>query len=274
MPIEIIDVSITNQNDTRSILQDFLFNKTMNKYTSFNYVFDQQHHISIDIPSADFMFTDIAMILFADYLFPWVDLKYKKRIKRLLLLSLICQFMQNTNISIIISHFQLFFDFFQQFLNLDLQHKFDFLPHSSIHTNFRTHTINNGQDIHARILNIDPRINFYIDIIIANYFENIITLMYFKHHSDELFLYKNYCDICFNISKNINSQTHLDGSIGVLPFDQYSNSNFIDQHFLKLQKYENDVLSVINSILLFLNYLKSFNVNTLNITYDDIDQLF
>lgn len=66
----------------------------------------------VKIPSSDYMYFDLSLILYEQNIFSWNDKKYKKRIKRLLYIGLINLFSRGENIINLINQYkELFKDY-------------------------------------------------------------------------------------------------------------------------------------------------------------------
>ena len=87
--IELIDVSIVNMKDKKytifKSLFEFIYPQGI-KYTIINFKILDNYGIDISIPSSEYMIIDILSMLYTEKLFPWFDLKYNKRINRIILL--------------------------------------------------------------------------------------------------------------------------------------------------------------------------------------------
>ena len=99
-------------------------------------------------------------MLFTDNLVPFIDHKYGKRIKRLLLLSNICMFDSKLGTDVIINKFETFRNILNSNASLSLSEKYNMLRHDIINITYKY--INN---IHLHLLQFNTEyVNFYIDI--------------------------------------------------------------------------------------------------------------
>lgn len=94
--VDIIDISILYPTDVRRFFKQFMYDNAHDHVTCqliHKKTLDiekKDTSLEITIPSAEYMFNDIALMLFDDNIYAWEDLKYFKRIRRLLYLSLVC----------------------------------------------------------------------------------------------------------------------------------------------------------------------------------------
>lgn len=117
--IELVDISITDRYDTKSI--NYLNYSYPDKKYFVPYKIDNpafNTDIYYDIPSPQIMFADICNMLFIDNKFVWEDKKYLKRIKRLLNLSLVCLYDDGYTTREIIKAYAIVLDLFKQLNNV------------------------------------------------------------------------------------------------------------------------------------------------------------
>jgi hypothetical protein len=85
---EFIDVSIPNNNDSN------LHHSFNHKYyATFDVHGKYDKCISVKVPTIEYTSEDIAHVLFDQNVYPWDDAKYKKRLLRLILLTLLMKFL-------------------------------------------------------------------------------------------------------------------------------------------------------------------------------------
>ena len=87
--VELIDVSIPLPADVRQKLALQFKYPNSSDLTTIN-IKSKSMLMETKIPSPQYMFADIAVILFCDALFVWEENKYDKRIKRLFYITLVC----------------------------------------------------------------------------------------------------------------------------------------------------------------------------------------
>ena len=123
IPIEIVDLSVLSIDDNRQDYDHLFFQKIggiTDKYSTINYSINDMlssdtredkstpltYTLNTYIPSANYMFYDIAEMLFVDNMFAWEDKKYDKRIRRLMYLSVICELLNSKSIDDLIADYQ------------------------------------------------------------------------------------------------------------------------------------------------------------------------
>lgn len=107
-PVDILDISIADIVDTKKLFSSTFLEKGDNKTVIATINKKDDFIVSknkMTIPSPEYMFSDISQILLIEQLFPWEDKKYEKRIKRILLLSLISLYSQNKTSDHILDNF-------------------------------------------------------------------------------------------------------------------------------------------------------------------------
>jgi hypothetical protein len=105
IPIELIDVSINSPDANGPIISYIHLHNILNihnNYTQYNFSLDTGMNITypIEVPSTAYMYNDVLSMLIIDGIFPWLDIKYAKRIDRLCLLYILTYLENNDNVYI------------------------------------------------------------------------------------------------------------------------------------------------------------------------------
>lgn len=204
--IELIDVSIPTQHDTKSI---FLLQYQYANYkpiTEININASQFGTTVTKIPSPYYMFCDLASMILGESLFVWEDSKYAKRIFRLMVISVICQISDNISIPIIRNACAMVNDLYSILKNIDtIDDKLNFLtPHFNIVKHPYSDKINQIMNknllkpINYNHLVIKLKSNSpygalnYFDQIIEKYIEMLIISQYILYNRSKYYNYTQY----------------------------------------------------------------------------------
>ena len=321
IPIEIVDLSVLSIDDNRQDFDYLFFQKKENgeidKYTKIEYSIDDNlsddtrknkstkstkltFNVDTYIPSANYMFYDIAEMLFADNMFIWEDKKYEKRIRRLMYLSMICELSNKKPINALLSEYQEFNALFVNFNRIlgefiQRSEKTNFIEQiyekikndkenpMIIKSNEQmiTRDINNLRETKLMALK-EKKINFFIDKFISNYYETIILIKYFKDTyasvlttssklSDEHFEYCKYQNELLELIKNKKIVKHrmVDGNeynagVDYNGIDEYKTQDAINEMMKKLHEYHDEIIKHTGEIIRILNNMLKQNIQKIN----------
>ena len=271
--IEMIDVSISSINDTKLSSQSFTMRKENPKYTNLkNYKIYDEQKINIDIPSMYYMFFDVSDMLFVESIFPFEAKKYEKRIRRLLLLSLICIYNEEEETNAIINYFTNFKIVINMNKDLLINDKYNNIPHDNINI-LPMHKHNNQDYTEFNILKLkNETIYFYIDIFLENYYHCILIITYLLNNPIE----QKYIDLCNSVflkSKKLEEGINFTPT-SIMPFSEYQKADQINNYIEELTEYEKYLIKSIDEILNFLEKLKGEGIKNIKSDYSDLSQLF
>ena len=233
IPIELLDLSSCyvdsmTDNYIAKCIKDLKFKKFQD-VRLLNKKFNMDYKVSI--PSPHYMFVDIMVILFIVQIVPWFDIKYEKRILRLLYIIIICNLDIKNSITNIIDNINKFLLLIDDVKNKELSEYF--------------YTYKFNDDIFFDII---PKYKFdvYFNYIISNLFQCKLFINFYNPNNtiiikniDFYNKYKHFYDInlkdtyiddynkyIINIKKNINI-------ILLLLKDMYKNNiNYVDMKYI------------------------------------------
>ena len=271
--IEMIDVSISTINDTKFSSQSFTMKKESPRYTNLeNYKIYDEQVINIDIPSFYYMFYDLSDMLFVENIFPFESKKYEKRIRRILLLSLICIYNDGENTDDIIKYFTHFKNIINKNKDLLVNDKYYNMPHDNINI-LPMHKHNNQEYSQFNILKLNNDIiYFYIDIFLENYYHCILIIKYLLNDPIEQ-KYIDLCDSVFLKSKKLEEGINFSPT-SIIPFSEYQKADRINNYIEELSKYEIYLIKSIDEILNFLEEVKKKGIDNIISDYSNLSQLF
>jgi hypothetical protein len=270
-----VDISI-NINDDNNILLQYNLLEIKPKYNILPLLCN-----SI-IPSIYYFFIDIYRILCLEPLFIFLDKKYDKRIKRILNIIIICLIYDGVNNrNIIIDYTNLLNILTANIIHRDIDAYYNNINHPNLIIysipNVTFHNIPNNYDIFKYNINH----NYYLTLLMGNYYETIIKLYYITHNgihgvNPHDIRYNNYCDLFFDTCKRMDIGDHdaLNASFNIFSYE-FIRSQY-DKYFEDFKKYEKLLIEYINKLIVFLTNKPivlpaGFDYNTL---YNDVDTLF
>ena len=318
IPIEIVDLSVLSIDDNRQDFDHIFFQTrkdgTYNKYQEINYSISDNlsedtrdnkttplsYNLSTYIPSANYMFYDIAEMLLADNMFIWDDKKYEKRIARIIYLSVICELSDNKTITELISDYTQFKTFIERYNNKADYDEDNIID--KIYGEIKAEkkeggnpmvVINNDQMIIPAINKIKPtkllrlqnkKINFFIDTFISNYNESIILIKYFKDTylsvassttgsklTDEHLKYCQFQNELLELIKNKKIIKHkmVDGkeynaTVDYNGINYYKDPKQLNKMIKKLFEYKTYLLKYINKIISILTDISQKRIDRID----------
>lgn len=279
IPVELIDVSISHLEDNKIHFTE-LFNTDGNskKMQDLNIILDNNSKLPVSIPSADYMFYDINIIIIKEILFMWQEKKYDKRITRSLLLSLICMIQRRTSVSLLLNQYNQFSTTLRELNNINnVDGKYNYIinkfsPFIEI--------LDQGKSYQRRDLKIPSTFNFYLDTVFCKHIQHIIVTKYItdikKSIDVSTFRYKDYCEYLLAIHKDIevNARDYgVNSYTAVTPYTEiYLNiENIFNDNF---DTFEKNILAIINNIIVILEGIVDSNIDIVNLSFDDIKELF
>lgn len=269
IPIEYVDVSIINNEDTSNGSSKIFINNDR-KYIDIDYK-SYGNIAKISLPSPEYMFFDIAKMLFIEPIFAWGNPKYEKRMSRLFLLSIITCLNENITISNIIAHFNKLKQLLLEFSNKTIDDKYILLM-NKINTNKIMIDMIQLDNTDGNILQLTQEYtNFYLDKIISNYFDSIIFLKYLNLKNGEK-INDNHMNYCRKSFKIVNEFRTTDGT-EIMDFENLNKfKSGIADHNGNIIKYENSIINKIDDMINILNEIGT-NQNTFKIDYSQINCL-
>jgi hypothetical protein len=172
----------------------------------------------------------------------------------------------------IINIFENFQSILKNNVNISLDEKYNNIPHENNYIKY-IDKINNTKNTDIYILQFNNKyINFYIDKFLANYYEIIIIIYYLKYKNINS-KYESLYNFIFDTPRNIEKGIDY-GLTDVKPFSFYNNEEYINKTIMDLNTYELTLIEIIDDILKFLNILKKNNINTIDLDYSNLSELF
>lgn len=280
IPIELIDVSISHTEDNKIYFTE-LFNVdgVSKKMQDLTLVLKDENKLIASIPSADYMFYDINIIIIKEILFMWQEKKYDKRILRSLLLSLVCMIQRKINFSTLLTQYNRFIDAMKNinsFGDLDDKYRYvvaQFNPQVSILDKNKSYE---RQNIEITANNF----NFYIDTIFGKHVQHIIITKYIMDQKKGIdvskFKYKDYCDYLLAIHKNIETNAAIYGVnsyTAVTPYSEiYKNIETIYSENFDL--FEKNIIKIVDVIATILTGITDSKIQSVDLLFNDVTDLF
>jgi hypothetical protein len=256
IPVELIDISINLPEDSKlKYIKHYIKNESKLYTTLKNF----KNNINTDfmkIPSADYMFFDIAKIIFNETLFAFNDLKYVKRIKRLLNLSIISLLQDEDE------------DEYEYNKLNKLINKIENLKYFIMYDRI-TSFLEEG----LLKITIDTELNIY-SITHTNEYNNINHInIFFKTIIENYILMVLYCFSNGNITNKINSNVYGNSDTTNKINENISSLTDIESIKTKLTDYTTNLNSILQNLIDIIKTLISEGITELDITYNNIDQL-
>ena len=285
IPIELIDISINDYYDSKSYMIYTLFLRSgkNNKYSSYLHNSSITTHSlfksikkldnNIKLPSAEYMYYDIILILFIENIFVWYDRKYKKRFNRLfilLLISLLNYDKYHLKVKDIKKMFTELLSFFKNESTKDLYTKTNnIINDKSIDfLDVIVDEIDRKKNIRLLCFN-NPKIHLLVDYIISGYYETILILNNIKpicKQSDEI---DKHCKHVLRLSKecdtNPNIYTEINGFIRIPKFSKLLDA--YDTYTTELNKFIEIIINILNDIISIIDVIDDdfkFNIEQLD----------
>jgi len=232
----------------------------------------------VNIPSADYMFYDINIIIIKEILFMWQEKKYDKRIMRSLLLSLICMIQRNTNIYTLFNQYNQLISALTELNTLNnINEKYDYVVNKF---NPTIEILDTGKSYERQNIRIATSFNFYLDTILCKHIQHIIIVKYLteiKKGADvSKFRYKKYCDYLLEIHKNIETNASnygVSAYIAVTPYSEIIRDleKIYNENF---DVFEKKMISIVSDIAIILEGIIDSNIKNINLSFENITELF
>ena len=275
-PIEFIDISIPNyvdENTEKNLIfyQIYLLicdNKPMflkNKFILNDII------IELPILSSYYMFIDIYCMLYTENYFPWTDIKYAKRLTRLLKLFILCNDLTNlTAINFIQNQISILYKFINNLLInlidssiLDINQIFNKII---VYYNSIKIYLQIQGEIYKYIINIFELelTNKYLLFIYYNIFEQIISLIYMYRPDILNPDHRDYCDEHF---------------YRLIDCDNNANCNELNMNIYSFAKLKNEpnienFIKYLKNFLILINYIKKYVTYCEGLPNHALDKLY
>jgi hypothetical protein len=261
-PIELLDVSITDYNDTRKIMFNYLFliickdkpKYILNKYELCNI------EIILPIPSQYYMFIELYLILLKLDLFPWNNNKYEKRLLRFFKLYLLCQNIITKKDKDKIREILKIFNnkILDLISTLNIEDKYEQLKYIYNKSKQNIFIISDIVEIISDIPIIEK--NNYLYYLYGSIYEIIICLIYLEDDTILLVEHKEYCDKKFNFIKECDDNTNP--KCNDLDMEYYSFDKVKTNKIEDFIKYLLTIYNIISKIIItFIYSIKHGNIN-------------
>jgi len=283
VPFELVDISVPHENDMKTRYYDIYLNHdayTQKYLDGYLQIKKTGMLLPISPPTADYMYADIVIMLCAEELFIWEEVKYAKRISRLFLLTLVCFVERKIPIGTIKLYFEQLQKAFTDInsigqtgdINSGIREKLNYII-----TTYNPKTIDsveyNGY-LSKQLVLQSGSIVYYFDRLLEKHCEQIVTIDYIKNNTPT---FKEFSDAALEIHKIVETDGTLIAPNAILGTIGYSHViRDIDESYNKLFKFETDVLAKIEDMLVIVKGIEASGIDTaaIDLGYDKLETLY